>query len=204
MYIEFLLEEPSAEHALRNLLPEVLGEEVQFRLHPHQGKPDLLSKLPGRLRGYRAWIPEDWYIVVLLDADDEDCTNLKAELERIAYEVGLVTKSAVLPGTRFQVLNRIAVEELEAWFFGDVGALREVYPRISADLARRERYRNPDTIPGGAWEALARLLEYHNYEVPGKISIAEQISRHMKPDLNRSHSFQVFIRGLQEIMHEYA
>jgi len=204
MYIEFLLEEPSAEHALRNLLPEVLGEEVQFRLHPHQGKPDLLSKLPGRLRGYQAWIPEDWYIVVLLDADDEDCINLKAELERIAYEVGLVTKSAVLPGTRFQVLNRIAVEELEAWFFGDVEALREVYPRISADLARRKNYRNPDTIPGGTWEALVRLLEYHNYEAPGKISIAEQISRHMNPDLNRSHSFQVFIRGLQEIMHEYA
>jgi hypothetical protein len=33
-------------------------------------------------------------------------------------------------------LNRIAVEELEAWFFGDIEALRAVYPKLSATLGR--------------------------------------------------------------------
>ena len=200
MHIEFLLEEPSSESALRHLLPKILGEEVQVRLHPHQGKPDLLRKLPGRLRGYQAWMPEDWYIVVLVDADDDDCVILKTQLEAIAREVGLSTKTAVLPGMRFQVLNRIAMEELEAWFFGDVQALRAVYPRISPNLARRELFRDPDNIPGGTWEALERLLQRHNYDVPGKISVAEEISRQMKPSHNRSQSFRVFVDGLRAIL----
>jgi hypothetical protein len=200
MHIEFLLEEPSAESALRHLLPKILGQNVHFRLHPHQGKPDLIAKLPGRLRGYREWIPEDWYIVVLLDADEEDCRVLKARLEDVVREVGMTTKSAVLPGLRFRVLNRIAVEELEAWYFGDVEALRAVYPRISPNLAQRQGYRNPDAISGGTWEALHRLLTYHRYSVPGKITLAEQISRHMDPKRNRSHSFQMFMNGLQAIL----
>lgn len=200
MYIEFLLEESSAEAALRNLLPEILGQQVSYRFHAFQGKTDLLNKLPSRLEGYCAWMPNDYYIVVLIDADREDCHALKAELERIAREAGLNTKSAVLPGMRFQVLNRVAVEEMEAWFFGDADALRVAYPRISPSLEYRKNYRDPDAIPGGTWEALERLLQYHHYPVPGKISIAEEVSQHMEPHRNRSHSFQVFLKGLNAIL----
>lgn len=202
MYIEFLLEEPSAEAALQNLLPAILGEDVGFRLHAYQGKPDLLNKLPDRLQGYRAWMPDDYYIVVLIDADDEDCKALKAKLETVTREAGLNTKSAVLPGMHFQVLNRLAVEELEAWFLGDVPALRAAYPKISANLEHRVNYRDPDAVPGGAWEALERLLKYHQYPLPGKITVAENVSRHMKPDRNRSHSFQVFVEGLNAILED--
>ncbi len=202
MYIEFHLEEPSAEAALQNLLPEILGGRVGFRLHAYQGKPDLLNKLPSRLQGYRAWMPDYYYIVVLIDADREDCHALKAQLEIIARQAGLATKSAVLPGMSFQVLNRLAVEELEAWFFGDVDALRAAYPRISPHLEHSQTYRDPDTIPGGTWEALQRLLHYHRYPLPGKISIAKKVSHHMNPDRNRSHSFQVFLQGLNAILQQ--
>lgn len=200
MYIEFLLEESSAEATLRNLLPAILGEQVGFRLHAYQGKPDLLRKLPSRLQGYRVWMPDDYYIVVLIDADHEDCHTLKAQLETIAREAGLNTKSAVLPGMRFQVLNRVAVEEIEAWFFGDADALRAAYPRVSPYLEYRKTYRDPDAIRGGTWEALERLLQHHRYPVPGKISIAERVSQHMEPHRNRSHSFQVFLEGLNAIL----
>lgn len=199
VYIEFLLEEPSAEAALRNLLPEILGERVGFGLHAYQGKLDLLKKLPSRMRGYRAWIPDDYFIVVLVDADRQDCHALKASLERTALDAGLATKSAVLPRLPFQVLNRLAIEELEAWFFGNVAALRAAYPRVSSHLAHRETYRDPDAISGGTWEALKRLLQYHRYPWPGKISVAERISRRMDPDRNRSRSFEVFVDGLQAI-----
>jgi hypothetical protein len=202
MYIEFLLEERSAEATLKNLLPKILGERVGFRLHAYQGKLDLLNKLPDRLQGYCAWMPHDYYIVVLIDADQEDCEALKGELEAIAREAGLSTKSAVLPGMHFQVLNRLAVEELEAWFFGDAPALRAAYPRISANLEHRANYRDPDAIPGGTWEALARLLKYHQYPLPGKITIAESVSEHMAPDRNRSRSFQVFVDGLNAILED--
>jgi len=129
MHVEFLVEEPSAEAALFNIIPKIL-HDVTFRIHPFQGKQDLFSKLLPRLKGYRGWLPEDWKIVVLVDTDDEDCKELKAKLEERAQTAGLMTKSRRTGESYFQVLNRLAVEELEAWFFGDVEALHYVYPRI--------------------------------------------------------------------------
>ncbi len=78
MHIEFLVEERSAEAALQNLLPKIFGHAATFSIHPHQGKPDLLKKLPLRLQGYSYWLPEDWRIVVLVYADDDDCLELNA------------------------------------------------------------------------------------------------------------------------------
>lgn len=206
MHVEFLVEEPSAEAALQNLLPKIFGNVATFAIHPYQGKLDLLKKLPIRLKGYRYWLPEDWRIVILMDADDEDCLELKAQLEQITWDAGLVTKSAALPGQQFQVLNRLAIEELEAWFFGDVEALNAAYPRVSPTLGQREKYRNPDAITGGTWEALERLLQRLNYFPEGlpKITVAREVSRHMNPMRNRSRSFQVFRQGLMDLIHSPA
>lgn len=198
MHVEFLVEEPSAEAALKNLLPKIFGNTATFAIHPHQGKPDLLKKLPIRLRGYRNWLPEDWRIVVLVDNDSEDCLELKSRLEQMAQQAGFVTKSIAPPGQAFQVLNRLAVEELEAWFFGDVTALNAAYPRVSLTLGAKARYRNPDAIVGGTWEALERLLRRLNYFPEGlpKIAVAREVSEHMDPERNRSRSFQIFRDGL--------
>lgn len=201
MHIEFLVEEPSAEAALNNLAPAILGSDITFQVHPYNGKPDLLAKLPGRLAGYRSWLPEDWRIVVLLDADEADCRQLKTRMEAIARTAGMVTKSAA-NGAQFQVLNRLAVQELEAWFFGDPDALRAAYPRLGPHLGERSRYRNPDTIAGGTWEALERELQRVGYAPGGlaKVATARVISAHMRPERNRSHSFQVFRQGLLELI----
>jgi len=40
------------------------------------------------------------------------------------------------------------MEELEAWFLGDVDALRKAYPGIPRSLHRKARYRDPDGIKG--------------------------------------------------------
>ena len=198
MHIEFLVEEPSAEAALSKLVPKILGQEVSFNIHPHQGKPDLLKKLLPRLRGYKPWLPEDWRIVVLVDADDEDCRKLKGHLEKEAEEAGLLTKTAGPAGSRFQVLNRLAIEELEAWFFGDVEALHATYPRIPFTLGRKARYRDPDAIGGGTWESLHREFRRNGYYTGGfpKISVSRAVSENMVPERNRSKSFQVFRQGL--------
>lgn len=203
-HIECLIEEPSAEAALENLAPRLLGEGTTFRFHVFQGKSDLLAKLPARLRGYRAWLPADWRIVVLVDADSADCRVLKARLDDAAQAAGLITPATVRPGQRVQVLNRIAIEELEAWFFGDVAALRQVCPRISSNLHHQARYRDPDAIPGGTWETLERLLVRLGYLKGGlpKISFARDVSQHMDPDQNRSHSFQVFVSGINRLLGE--
>ena len=198
MHIEFFVEEPSAEAALQNIVPKIAGSAVSFNIHPFQGKPDLLKSLPARLRGYRYWLPEDWRIVVLIDADQDDCRQLKEQLEQVALRSGLTTKSSPGIEGEFQVLNRLAVEELEAWFFGDVDALRAVFPRLNPHLDRQSKYRNPDAISGGTWEVLERLLNRHGYYRGGmpKIEVAREVSKHMILDRNRSHSFRVFRQGL--------
>lgn len=199
MHIEFLVEEASVEAVLRNIVPQILGDVATYNIHPHQGKQDLLRKLPNRLKAYKKWIPENYYIVVLVDADEEDCRKLKAQLEAAARDAGFTTKSAAPNAGRFQVVSRIAMKELEAWFFGDVEAICAAYPRVSRTLARRKSYRDPDAVVGGTWEALQRELQRAGYHPGGlnKIAAAMDISRHMRPDRNRSRSFQVFCEGLR-------
>ena len=116
MHIEFLLEEPSTEEALKAILPKILSNNVTFDFLVFEGKDDLLNNLAVRLKGYR-WIPDDWRIMVLIDEDRRDCRELKAYLERAAHEAGFVTKSSAVPNEDFRVVNRLAIEELEAWFF---------------------------------------------------------------------------------------
>jgi len=202
MHIEFLVEEPSAEAALFNLVPKIIGQNISFKIHSYQGKPDLLNKLLPRLRGYKTWIPKDWRIVVLIDADEEDCRILKNRLEEIAQNAGLITKSRRTIRSYFQVLNRLAIEELEAWFFGDIDALHSSYPRIPLTLGRRAKYRNSDTIKGGTWEALEREFKKAGYFSSGisKIIVAREVSMNMEPDRNRSRSFQVFRQGLLDLV----
>ncbi len=57
MHIELLVEEPFAEAALTEILPRFVAGDVTWTIHVHQGKGDLLSKLPNRLKGYARWLP---------------------------------------------------------------------------------------------------------------------------------------------------
>ncbi|MCW5958780.1 MAG: DUF4276 family protein [Pyrinomonadaceae bacterium] len=198
MHIEFLLEEASAEIVLGEIVPKILGGNVTFRFINLRGKQRLLKHLPNRLKGYRniLEIHKDWRIVVLVDEDRENCEILKEKLEQFAYDANLSTPART---ETFQVLNRIAVEELEAWFFGDIDALRNNHPRVSENLTQRKSYRNPDAIKGGTWEALERVLTNAGYYKKGftsKIEVARKIAPYMNPDKNCSQSFQVFKNGL--------
>lgn len=200
MHFEFLVEEASLESALTQILPKFLPSTVTFKIHGFRGKTDLLAKLPNRLNGYQAWLPPDWKIVILIDEDREDCLKSKQQLEIMAISAGLITKSSCKKDKSFQVLNRIVVEELEAWFFGDVDAICQAYPKVSTNLANQEPYRDPDAIKGGTWEALERVLKKAGYHQGGleKYKASTEISKYMNPESNRSKSFQVFYQGLLE------
>lgn len=197
MNIEFLLEEPSAEAFLEGFLPKILPEGTTWTLIKFQGKMDLLANLEKRLKGYAAWLPEDWRIVVLVDEDREDCLKLKSKLETAAKAAGLPTKSSPKKGA-FIVLSRIVVEELEAWFLGDVEGLRVAYPGVPASLGNRENFRDPDGVAGGTWEALERVLQKAGHFTGGlsKIELARTMAQHMEPSRNRSRSFQCFLEGM--------
>lgn len=202
MHIEFLLEEESCAEALKILLPRIVGDRTSFATHIFQGKRDLLGSLASRLRGYTRWLPQDWRIAVLVDRDRDNCLTLKARLEKAARDAGLATKASVGGGRGFHVLNRIAIEELEAWFFGDVEAIVTAYARIPKTLAEKRGFRDPDAISGGTWEALERVLKKAGYYAAGmpKIEVARMISLHMQIDRNRSPSFRVFCEGLRDLV----
>lgn len=195
MHLEILLEEPSAEAALDNILHKIIPAGNSWRMLVFSGKADLMDRLDQVLRGYANWITEEYRIVVLIDRDDDICKDLKNRLDQKAIEVGLKVKSRSTP---FQVLNRIAIEELEAWFLGDPTAIRTAYPKVSKQFEYQEKYRSSDEIRGGTWEALERLLQRAGYYPAGlpKIETAKRISLYMDPEKNRSKSFRVFVEGM--------
>jgi hypothetical protein len=200
MHVEFLVEEPSVKAALENLVPRMIGSTATFRIHSHRGKTDLLGNLGRRLRGYRSWLPADWRIVVLVDVDQDDCHGLKDRLTQAAHDADLIPKTAASV-SRFQVLNRLAIEELEAWFFGDIAAINTAFPRVPLALSGKARYRLPDEIRGGTWEALEREFKRVGYFKTGlsPILAAREISKHMDPARNTSRSFQAFRDGLRAL-----
>src|SRR5262245_10281069 len=117
MHLEVLVEEPSAKVALDLLLPRILGAAHSSVVHAFQSKSELLQHLPVRLRGYARRFrydatTNDWRLVVLVDEDRQDCHRLKQSLQSCAQQASLEDR----------FLARIVIEELEAWYFGDLEA----------------------------------------------------------------------------------
>ena len=144
MHLEILVEEPSAEEALSLLIPKIVGDKASFAIHSFGDKQTLLREIGSRLKAYAQWMPADWRIVILVDRDDDDCQKLKARLELAAKDASLSTKTVASHKNRIRVINRIAIEELEAWFFGDVQALTAAYPKVSLKLIKKAAYRDAD------------------------------------------------------------
>jgi hypothetical protein len=199
-HVEVLVEEQSMEAALRLLLPKIF-DRTSYKIYSHQCKAELLQRLPSRLRGYASWLPKNWCIVVIVDQDNDNCIALKKKLEKMAADAGLTTRSTV-SGKPYAVVNRLAIEELEAWYFGDWAAVRAAYPRVQETIPMKASYRKPDAIPGGTWEALERELQKAGYFKGGlrKIEAAYAIASHMNPECNKSHSYNVFLTAMQEMI----
>ena len=187
------------EAFLNVLLPRLLPADRTFAIRVFRGKPALLRELESRLRAYATWLPEDHRIVVMVDRDDDDCHELKARLEAAAGRAGLLTRSHVTERT-WQLVNRVVIEELEAWYFGDWRAVRAAYPRVSATIPNKAPYRVPDAISGGTWEAFERILKRHGYFSTGlrKMEAARAIAAHIDPTRNSSPSFGSFAGAIAE------
>ena len=206
VHLELLVEEYSAKVTLDILLPRLLGPEASFTVHAFDGRAQLLSRLEQRLRGYRRY-PENTRVLDLVDRDNDDCLELKARLERAAKSAGLPTLSTArgAPETSdpIRVCNRIACEELEAWFLGDPAALSQAYPKVKPSYADQARHRAPDAVSGGTWEALERLLRRAGYyrertRLP-KVEVARAIAPHLDPDRTNSPSFRAFATGVRRL-----
>lgn len=198
-HLELLVEEPSMAAFLEATLPRLLPVDCTFTIHAFQSKRDLLRKLPGRLRGYRRTLPDYWSVIVMIDRDNTDCQEVKAILERESRQAALITRTQAGAAT-WQVVNRVVIEELEAWYFGDWEAVRQAFPKVSTNTPKQTKYRDPDAIKGGTWEAFEHVLQARGYYSQGlaKVEAARKIGPFIDPDRNRSHSFQKFYEAIIE------
>jgi hypothetical protein len=217
MHIEILVEDASGAKLLEAVLPKLLGEQGEphtWRVHSYKGigripknlnagadpaKRILLDQLPRILRGYGN-TPGIDAVVVVLDSDRRNCTQFLTELR------ALVAGCNPAPNTMF----RLAIEEMEAWYLGDLQALQQAYPRAKADVLRR--YTQDGVC--GTWELLAdavhpggsAAVQRAGWPLPGQIKCewAERIGPLLDPDRNVSPSFGKFRDGLRRLVAEAA
>lgn len=186
MRLEFLLEEPSMEKALKNILPLILPKEYQYNtnyfLRPHHGKSELQKSIPIKMKHFHNY-HEKILFIILHDQDSNDCCQLKKELMEICQK------------GRCQFFIRIVCRELESWFLGDMEAIESAYPgKFKADKYKNKaKYRNPDLL--NAADELKQILP--NFS---KGSAAEKISKHLNIEQNTSNSFNHFVSGLKKIL----
>jgi len=201
----FLVEEQSMEEFLRAWLPRFLPATCMYRIHSHRGKDDLFDKLEARLRSYSAWREEGRRIFVLVDRDNDDCRELKQKIEKTAAAVKMKTRRAV-GRSEWDLVSRIAIEELEAWYFGDWEAVRRAFPRVPSRIPASAPYRDPDGITGGTWEAFERVMMRAGYFKTGlrKTEAAKAIGKNIELGRSRSKSFRLLASALQEALGEAA
>ncbi len=125
---------------------------------------------------------EDVRFMIVLDRDSHDCIALKEEIR------------ALCCGTVHDFRIRIACQELEAWYFGDLAAVSAAYGKDVTKYARQKKYRMPDEIRDPK-ETLKRLLPEHRFQREG----ARRIGEFFNAEQNTSKSFQVFLAGVRSL-----
>jgi len=212
MHIEFLVEDSSGEKMLSQLLPKILGGQGAphtWRIKAYKGvgripaglsvkadpaKRMLLDQLPRLLQGYGKTVGID-AVVVVLDTDNRECSAFLTELK------SLLANCKPAPHTLF----RLAIEETEAWYFGDKQSILQAYPRAKRDVIGRY---TQDSVCG-TWELLAdavypggsAAIKKTGWPLPGQIKHewAEKITPFMDIDQNTSPSFMKLRDGLLQL-----
>ncbi len=213
MHIEFCIEDQSGEIFLNQMIPKLIQRsDVTWRVHSYKGigripakqtsasaikARMLLDNLP-KIIGGMAKTPWVDVLIVILDSDEADCIKLKQDL----VDIGRAT------APDFNVFFRIAVEEMEAWYLGDLAAIRSSYP--GAREAVLQSYVQ-DSICG-TWERLADAVEAKGaaglkaagWPAPGiaKCQWAQSITPMMDPCVNQSPSFIIFRNKIMELTSE--
>jgi hypothetical protein len=200
MTIHVLVEGPSERAFIDRWAPRLLPDQ-NVRVHPHQGKgslprtlnarPDpktrgLLDQLPAKLRGLAAALDSEVDgVLVLLDADDDDVATLATSIEAVV--------KVCAPQLRVHV--SVAVEEMEAFYLGDLRALERGYPM--ADMTAARAY-EPDSICG-TWELFGQVVGDGG---GNKVSWAETMGPLVttQPAQSRSPSFRDMIQKLRKLV----
>lgn len=179
-HLVFLLEEPSAAEMLEGLLPNILPEEVSFRLIPFEGKQNLEGQLERRIKHYR--VPGARFIV-LRDQDNGDCQSIKRKLTDICTKAGQAS-----------ALVRIACQELECWYLADLAAVEKGLGLNGLARRHQKKYKSPDSL--GAPSRILDTLTKGTYQ---KRAGSRAIGRYLDPSNTRSTSFKHLVAGIRRL-----
>jgi len=215
MHFEILVEDQSGKKALDLLVPKIIGDVHTFFIHSYKGigripknlgdksdasKRILLDQLPRLLRGYGktfAKYPDSYPAAVVLVCDlDDKC--LKAFRQELLAILDICNPK---PETRFC----IAIEEGEAWFLGDIPAIKKAYPKAKDSILKT--YVNDSIcgtwecladaiMPDGSQGLLARGWHATGYE---KSTWSEKIAPNMDVENNASPSFCYFREKMRDL-----
>ncbi|NLE89967.1 MAG: DUF4276 family protein [Dehalococcoidales bacterium] len=214
MHFEILVEDQSGKQAIDILIPKIIGDTNTFKVRSYKGighipknltpasepnKRILLDQLPRLINGYgksHKEIHDQFALIIVCDLDQKCMKAFRDEL------LTILEKCQHKPNTNFC----FAIEEGEAWFLGDIEAVKQAYPKGKYHLLRN--YQN-DSICG-TWEMLAdaiypggrKSLSKKGYQEIGKVKSewARKIAQHMNTDINSSPSFNYFKNKLVTII----
>ncbi|MDO5081963.1 MAG: DUF4276 family protein [Arachnia propionica] len=198
-HLDFLVEGYTMQLFLEQILPRLLPADTSFDVFNLGGKSEFLKKFPKRLRGHANWLPTNptHRVVLVVDSDTDDCAEFRENLVAAVHEAGLsiTSRTAKQDG---QVLPRIAVEMLEAWYFGDPHALAQAYGSTFKNLSQKRGLREPDAIrdPARRLENLLSSVPKHKGGLK-KIELTTDIAPHIDVENNSSPSFQRFRDGVR-------
>lgn len=177
----FLLEEKSSACFLKQIIARLhLREYYDIQFRSFSGKSDLELKLEKTIR---LWQVPNTQFIIMRDADSGNCDSIKQ---------GLIDKCNQ-SGKGDYCIVRIACQELESFYLGDLAAVGRVYsiPNLESKQLKR-KYRNPDTL-GSPSEELKRLTNNLYSKVLGSTRIGFEITL---DDTNHSPSFCTLLRTL--------
>lgn len=199
VHLMFWVEERSMEAFLQSWFNNRFLVEAYTGTITFEGKKDLLANLGAQIKAYQKANVQNLIFrhIVLVDADNDDCVELKKKILKICREAGLSTRG---PGNQWEAAVCIVMKELEAWFFGNWDAVRCAYPRVPKDIPRKAAYRNSDNIKGKTSKALERVLQSAKCIKGGlrKIETAELIGPHYIAENSNSPSFNYFHQVLND------
>jgi len=183
-----LTEEPSIKNIFDVVLPQILPQNVDFRILVHQGKNDLERALTdkiaslSRIKGVK--------ILITIDQDADDCKQLKQKLAELVDE-----------NCACEYKIRIVCKELESWLLGNLLAIEKAFPRFRSVLyTEKEQMRNVDKIKGKPSDFLLRIVpEFKDRKKLPKLEFSKKIAPFLDIANNTSTSFNHTINAIKKL-----
>ncbi|ABK45711.1 conserved hypothetical protein [Magnetococcus marinus MC-1] len=176
----FMLEECSMENTLREIVPKMVDLPMDPLFLTFDGWTDLEKNIPVKLRGWNQPHVHTQFVIIR-DNDHRPDHLLRDRLTQACAQAG-----------RPDTLIKLACQELESWFLGDLHAVEKAYHQ--KNIAKRQthqKFRNPDKLANPK-EELRKLIP--TYQL---LDGSRRIAKEMRLEQNRSPSFAEFKEGLR-------